>query len=55
MREKGLGDEGEGFCTTPALYSFKLKLTPMRRALPLQSVAFFFQISITLSFYVYPQ
>ncbi|EKE97395.1 hypothetical protein FDUTEX481_05103 [Tolypothrix sp. PCC 7601] len=38
LREKGLGDEGEGFCTTPALYSFKLKLTPMGTPCPLEYI-----------------
>ncbi len=41
---RGAGGEGE----TLQLSGFHVKLKRMRRAVPLQSVAFFFQIGITL-------
>ncbi|EKF03831.1 hypothetical protein FDUTEX481_02241 [Tolypothrix sp. PCC 7601] len=44
----GRGAGGEGRTLSPS--GFHLKLTPMGTALPLQSVAFFFQISISFLF-----
>ncbi|EKF00280.1 hypothetical protein, partial [Tolypothrix sp. PCC 7601] len=40
--ERGLGGEGETFQPS----GFHVKLTPLDNALPVQSVAFFFQIGI---------